>query len=137
MAETNVAESLRADQKMDAIMASYRFTDDRIKAAAVKFVDGFRSRTQAASLGHNVGLEVHDPGGLQADTLEPGRIFTIEPQMRIEEEHVGIRLEDMILITETGYENLSSAVPVEVNDIEKTMAEPGLGDLWSRTPRKD
>jgi len=126
-----------AVKKMDAIMASYRFTDDRIKAAAVKFVDGFRSRTQAASLGHNVGLEVHDPGGLQADTLEPGRIFTIEPQMRIEEEHVGIRLEDMILITETGYENLSSAVPVEVNDIEKTMAEPGLGDLWSRTPRKD
>jgi len=126
-----------AVKKMDAIMASYRFTDDRIKAAAVKFVDGFRSRTQAASLGHNVGLEVHDPGGLQADTLEPGRIFTIEPQMRIEEEHVVIRLEDMILITETGYENLSSAVPVEVNDIEKTMAEPGLGDLWSRTPRKD
>jgi len=126
-----------AVKKMDAIMASYRFTDDRIKAAAVKFVDGFRSRTQAASLGHNVGLEVHDRGGLQADTLEPGRIFTIEPQMRIEEEHVGIRLEDMILITETGYENLSSAVPVEVNDIEKTMAEPGLGDLWSRTPRKD
>jgi Xaa-Pro aminopeptidase len=126
-----------AVKKMDAIMASYRFTDDRIKAAAVKFVDGFRSRTQAASLGHNVGLEVHDPGGLQADTLEPGRIFTIEPQMRIEEEHVGLRLEDMILITETGYENLSSAVPVEVNDIEKTMAESGLGDLWSRTPRKD
>jgi Xaa-Pro aminopeptidase len=126
-----------AVKKMDAVMASYRFTDDRIKAAAVKFVDGFRSRTQAASLGHNVGLEVHDPGGLQADTLEPGRIFTIEPQMRIEEEHVGLRLEDMILITETGYENLSRSVPVEVSDIEKTMAEPGLGDLWLRTSRKD
>jgi Xaa-Pro aminopeptidase len=126
-----------AVKKMDAVMASYQFTDDRIKAAAVKFVDGFRSRTQAASLGHNVGLEVHDPGGLQADTLEPGRIFTIEPQMRIEEEHVGLRLEDMILITETGYENLSRFVPVEVSDIEKTMAEPGLSDLWMRSPRKD
>ncbi|HEX4567557.1 MAG TPA: Xaa-Pro peptidase family protein [Vicinamibacterales bacterium] len=126
-----------AVKKMDAVLASYRFTDDRIKAAAVKFVDGFRSRTQAGSLGHNVGLEVHDPGGLQADTLEPGRIFTIEPQMRIEEEHVGLRLEDMILITETGYENLSRFVPVEVSDIEKTMAEPGLSDLWMRSPRKD
>jgi len=126
-----------AVKKMDAVMASYQFTDDRIKAAAVKFVDGFRSRTQAASLGHNVGLEVHDPGGLQADTLEPGRIFTIEPQMRIEEEHVGLRLEDMILITEAGYENLSRFVPVEVSDIEKTMAEPGLSDLWMRSPRKD
>jgi Xaa-Pro aminopeptidase len=126
-----------AVKKMDAVMASYHFTDDRIKAAAAKFVDGFRSRTQAASLGHNVGLEVHDPGGLQADTLEPGRIFTIEPQMRIEEEHVGLRLEDMILITETGYENLSRFVPVEVSDIEKTMAEPGLSELATRSPRKD
>jgi len=115
-----------AVKKMDAVMASYHFT-----------VDGFRSRTQAASLGHNVGLEVHDPGGLQADTLEPGRIFTIEPQMRIEEEHVGLRLEDMILITETGYENLSRFVPVEVSDIEKTMAEPGLSELATRSPRKD
>jgi Xaa-Pro aminopeptidase len=123
-----------AVKKMDAVMASYPFTDSRIKAAAVKFVDGFRSRTQAASLGHNVGLEVHDPGGLQADTLEPGRIFTIEPQMRIEEEHVGLRLEDMILITDSGYENLSGFVPIEVKDIEKTMAERGLGDMWMRQP---
>jgi Xaa-Pro aminopeptidase len=117
-----------AVKKMDAIMASYRFTDDHIKAAAVKFVEGFRSRKEANSLGHNVGLEVHDPGGLQSETLEPGRIFTIEPQMRIEEEHLGLRLEDMILITESGYENLSQFVPLEVKDIEKLMAEPGLSD---------
>jgi Xaa-Pro aminopeptidase len=124
-----------AVKKMDAVMASYSFTDDRVKSAAVTFVAGFRSRTQAASLGHNVGLEVHDPGGLQADTLEPGRIFTIEPQMRIEEEHVGLRLEDMILITDTGYENLSQFVPVELKDIEKTMAEPGLSDVRQRSRR--
>ena len=117
-----------AVKKMDAIMAAYRFTDERIKAAAVKFVDGFRARRQAGGLGHNVGLEVHDPGGLQADTLEPGRVFTIEPMMRIEEEHVGIRLEDMILITDTGYENLSAFVPIEVKDIEKLMAQRGLSD---------
>jgi hypothetical protein len=53
--------------------------------------------------------------------LEPGRVFTIEPQMRLEEEHVGVRLEDMILITETGYENLSRSVPIEVKDIEAVM----------------
>jgi Xaa-Pro aminopeptidase len=117
-----------AVKKMDAIVAAYRFTDDRIKAAAVKFVDGFRARRQAGGLGHNVGLEVHDPGGLQADTLEPGRVFTIEPMMRIEEEHVAIRLEDMILITDTGYENLSAFVPIEVKDIEKLMAQRGLSD---------
>ncbi|HEX5475885.1 MAG TPA: aminopeptidase P N-terminal domain-containing protein [Vicinamibacterales bacterium] len=117
-----------AVKKMDAIMASYPFTDDHVKEAAQKFVEGFRSRRRASGLGHNVGLDVHDPGGLQADTLEPGRIFTIEPQMRIEEEHLGLRLEDMILITDTGYENLSKFVPIEVSDIEKTMTGQGLSD---------
>jgi Xaa-Pro aminopeptidase len=38
-------------------------------------------------------------GNLGGPTLEPGRIFTIEPEMRIGEDHTGIRLEDMILIT--------------------------------------
>ncbi|HTI36787.1 MAG TPA: Xaa-Pro peptidase family protein [Vicinamibacterales bacterium] len=113
-----IAEALK---KMDAIMASYPFTDAHIKSAAVAFVEDFRSQKEADSLGHNVGLEVHDPGGLQAPTFEPGRIFTIEPQMRIEEEHLGLRLEDMILITDTGYENLSQVVPIEIDDIEKTM----------------
>ena len=108
--------------KMDAAMASYKFTDARIKAAAVKMVEGYRTRQATVkSLGHNVGLEVHDVGGLQATTFEPGRVFTIEPQFRIEEEHLGIRLEDMILITETGVEILSASLPITVADIEKAM----------------
>ena len=69
---------------------------------------------------------LHDVGGLQAETLEPGRIFTIEPAMQIDDERLGIRLEDMILITETGYENMSAFVPVEIDDIEKLMGQPGL-----------
>jgi Xaa-Pro aminopeptidase len=108
--------------KMDAAMASYRFTDERIRGAAAKMVEGYRARqANTLSLGHNVGLEVHDVGGLQAATFEPGRIFTIEPQFRIEEEHLGIRLEDMILITETGVEVLSGDVPITVADVERTM----------------
>ena len=109
--------------KMDATMASYPFTDARIKTAATNFVENYRrQQPNARSLGHNVGMEVHDVGGLQAATFEPGRVFTIEPQFRIEEEHLGIRLEDMILITETGYENLSGFVPIEIDDIERWMA---------------
>jgi Xaa-Pro aminopeptidase len=41
---------------------------------------------------------------------------------------LGIRLEDVLLMTETGYENLSAFVPIEMSDIEKLMAEPGLSD---------
>ena len=109
--------------KMDAAMASYPFTDGRIKTAAARMVEGYRSRQAITrTLGHNVGLEVHDVGGLQAETFEPGRIFTIEPQLRIEEEHLGIRLEDMILITDTGVEILSRSLPIGVAEIEKVMA---------------
>jgi Xaa-Pro aminopeptidase len=70
---------------------------------------------------------------LPTGTLEPGQIFTIEPAMKIPDEHIGIRLEDVILITETGYENLSAFVPIEIAEIEKLMAEPGLSDKqWKR-----
>jgi Xaa-Pro aminopeptidase len=106
--------------KMDAVMASYKFTDDKIKEAAVTFVEGYR-RSRANSLGHTVGMEVHDVRN-PTPTLEPGQLFTIEPEMRIPSEHAGIRLEDMLLITETGYENLSAFVPIEIADIEKLMA---------------
>lgn len=118
--------------KMDAIMATYPFTDDHIKQAAVKFVETYRN-SKANSLGHTVGMEVHDVRN-PTPTLEPGQLFTIEPEMQIPEEHVGIRLEDMLLITETGYENLSAFVPIEMDDIEKLMKEPGLSD--PRAPLK-
>jgi Xaa-Pro aminopeptidase len=115
--------------KMDAIMASYHFTDPKIKKAAETLVENYRRQTAKAHfLGHSVGLEVHDVGGKADAPLEPGQIFTIEPEMRIEEDHTGIRLEDMLLITEGGYENLSAFVPIEVKDIENLMAQKGLSD---------
>jgi Xaa-Pro aminopeptidase len=115
--------------KMDAIMASYKFTDPKIEKAAKAFVENYRRQTtDARALGHSVGLEVHDPGVTPGSRLEPGRIFTIEPQMRIEEDHIGIRLENIILMTETGYENLSEFVPIEIDAIEKLMAAKGLSD---------
>ena len=112
--------------KMDSIMAGYSFADERIQEAAVKFVEGYRN-SKANSLGHTIGMEVHDVRN-PTPTLEPGQLFTIEPEMQIPSMHLGIRLEDAILITETGYENLSAFVPIEVKDIEKTMVRHGLSD---------
>jgi Xaa-Pro aminopeptidase len=114
----------RAVPKMDAILASYSFTDDKIRSAATAFVERYRAQAQAgrASLGHTVGMEVHDVR-LATPTLEPGEIFTIEPEMRIEEMHLGLRLEDMILITDTGYENLSEFVPLDAGEIEKLIGD--------------
>lgn len=123
--------------KMDAILAATRFTDPKIENAARKFVENYRRQQNTArALGHPVGMEVHDVGGLGGATLEPGRIFTIEPEMRIEEDHTGIRLEDMLLITDTGYENLSAFVPIEIKDIENLMSKKGLSDAMITMPAR-
>ncbi len=118
--------------KMDSIMASFRFTNESIKTAATAFVNRYRNST-SNSLGHTIGLEVHDVR-IPEQTLEPGHIFTIEPQMNVPELGFGIRLEDVLLITATGYENLSAFVPIEVADIEKLMAQRGLSDAALKRP---
>ena len=45
--------------------------------------------------------------------------------MKIPDENMGMRIEDVILITEKGFENLSAFVPIEIADIEKVMASRG------------
>lgn len=123
----------QAVTKMDAIYASYPFTDPKIKEAARLFIDRYRN-SKAKALGHNVGMEVHDVPST-TETLEPGQIFTIEPEMQIPDLHLGIRLEDMLLITDQGYENMSSFVPIEIEDIEKIMKHHGLSDAIEQPAR--
>lgn len=125
-----IAEAVK---KMDAAMAGMTFTDPKIKDAATKFVDRYRNST-ANSLGHTIGLEVHDVTR-RTDRLVPGQLFTIEPPMPIPDLGIGLRLEDAILVTETGYENLSAFVPVDVDAIEQLMREPGLGE-GRKLPRR-
>jgi Xaa-Pro aminopeptidase len=71
-------------------------------------------------LGHNIGLDVHDPGG--ACNLSPGQVVTVEPGIYIPEENLGVRIEDDVLITETGYKLLSEKLPRDPGEIEKIMA---------------
>jgi len=73
-------------------------------------------------LGHNIGLDVHDPGD-SCKPLMPGQVVTMEPGIYIPEESLGVRIEDDVLITETGYELLSSKLPRTADEIEKIMAE--------------
>jgi len=71
-------------------------------------------------LSHQVGLEVHDPA--PPDTvLQPGMVFTIEPGIYIPEERIGIRIEDMVLVTENGGKLLSGALPRQAEEIERAM----------------
>lgn len=116
--------------KMDAILAATQFVNPKNREAATRFVEAFRARP-TGSLGHMVGMEVHD-AAVPYDELVPGMVFTIEPAMTIPDDRVYIRAEDMLLVTETGYENLSSFAPIDIAGIEKLMAEPGLAQYAGR-----
>ena len=76
-------------------------------------------------LGHDIGLNVHDPGypGGPCRPFEPGMVVAIEPGIYIPEETLGVRIEDDVLITETGYKLLSERLPRDPQEIEKIMAE--------------
>lgn len=58
------------------------------------------------AVSHGLGIDVHDSLG-QATNFAPGMVLTVEPGIYIPEENIGVRIEDDILITSTGHENLS------------------------------
>jgi Xaa-Pro aminopeptidase len=72
-------------------------------------------------LGHHIGLDVHDPGEYCAP-LRPGMVITDEPGIYIPEENLGVRIEDDVLVTESGYKLLSERLPRDPDEIEKIMA---------------
>ena len=75
------------------------------------------------SVTHSLGLDCHDAMTLEEYTLEPGMVITAEPGIYVEEEGIGIRIENDILITEDGALDLSSAIPKTVEEIEAIMAD--------------
>lgn len=76
------------------------------------------------SISHYLGLAPHDMGD-RGSKLKPGMVLTIEPGIYIPEYGFGIRIEDDVLVTETGREVLSNA-PKTIKAIEKTMKKKGI-----------
>jgi len=70
-------------------------------------------------VGHGLGLTVHD--NQPSRVLKPGMVMTVEPGLYLADKGIGIRIEDDVLITETGHEILNTRVPKEVNVIEAFM----------------
>ena len=62
------------------------------------------------AISHGLGIDVHDPLG-NPTHFQPGMVLTVEPGIYIPEEKIGVRIEDDILITQTGIENLSGDLP--------------------------
>lgn len=90
-------------------------------------------------IGHWLGLDVHDVGNYQQDgherPLQAGMVLTIEPGLYVADDAdvdpswqgIGIRIEDNLLVTAQGYDNLTAATPKQVVDIEALMAQSGDG----------
>ena len=70
---------------------------------------------------HLIGLDTHDCYDSASRPLEPGMIISDEPGVYVDEEGIGIRIEDDLLITENGCEVLSEAIPREAGEIEALM----------------
>jgi len=105
-----------------------------LQKIAAEYIDSHGKDREGHSLGkyyihglsHHVGLDVHDPSG-PSRPLEPGMVITIEPGIYIPEENLGVRIEDDVLVTPTGYKLLTARLPRSVDEIEKIMAEGKAG----------
>jgi Xaa-Pro aminopeptidase len=123
-----------AASSMTRTLSGWTFSKPEYRRAADTFVADYRRSADGPtpSLGHWVGMATHDDG-YSVESLKPGMVFSIEPALRVPEEQIYIRLEDMLLVTETGVENLSAFVPTEIDAIERLMAEPGLLQRYPRS----
>jgi Xaa-Pro aminopeptidase len=87
-------------------------------------------------IGHFVGIAVHDVGGISGAWLEkpfvPGVVFNVEPILQFPEQKIHIRLEDTVVLTEKGPENLTAAVPAEVDPLYALIREKGVNSTARR-----
>jgi Xaa-Pro aminopeptidase len=120
-----------------ARLEEWGFLPDGVTAAEALDEDGQQHRRwMVHGTSHHLGLDVHDCAQARRElyldgTLEPGMVFTIEPglyfkadDLAVPEEFrgIGVRIEDDVLVTEDGYENLSAALPRRPEDVEAWMA---------------
>jgi Xaa-Pro aminopeptidase len=81
-------------------------------------------------IGHFIGISVHDVGGIGGAALErplpAGVVFNVEPIIQFEDKKIHIRLEDTVLLTERGAENLTAGVPAEVEQVYGLVKERGV-----------
>lgn len=75
------------------------------------------------AIGHQVGLDVHDPAPPNR-TLKPGMVLAIEPGLYSPDEGIGIRIEDMVEVTDDGCRLMSAGLPRSADAIEAALAGP-------------
>ena len=103
---------------------------DSIYKVAYDYINSHGKDLQGEPLGkyfthgvsHHLGLDVHDASDPNAPLAE-GMVITVEPGIYIPEENIGIRIEDMVLVTRNGAKVLTAALPREPGEIEKAIGK--------------
>lgn len=117
----------RASADMKHYLVGKKFANPSHSKAVVKAL------SSKAHFQHSVGMAVHDVGNVRNIPLKPGMVFTIDPMFPIPEEQLYIRIEDIVVVTQEGVENLSDFVPSKIEVIEKTVQEKGLTEFRPAT----
>ena len=117
------ARSIQADAKaaMEEVFSRTKFSKPIYEKAARRLVN-----SGGGVFSHPVGMAVHDDGGYIRGALKPGQVFSIDPQLRVPEERLYYRYEDVIVITADGYENFTDFLPTELDHIEKLVGQHGV-----------
>src|SRR2546429_2369255 len=97
---------------MGPVFANRRFSKPVYEQAAHKLVD-----TGGGIFSHPVGMAVHDDGDYSEGPLKPGQVVSIDPQLRVPQEHLYYRDVDVIVITPRGYESFTEVLPTKLEDI--------------------
>lgn len=118
----------RAAIEIKAYIESHTFSKPHYQKA-VEAALSFRGHMQ-----HPVGMAVHDVGNYKATPLRPGEVFAVDPMIWIPEEKLYVRVEDVVVVTETGVENFTDFVPVDPGAIEKLMKEHGILSSYPPIP---
>ena len=118
---------------MESALGTTKFSKPEYERAAREFVTSYKQGAANArsGLGHWVGMATHDDG-TDYGPLRAGMVFTIEPALVVPEEKIYVRLEDMIVITDTGARIISDFVPMDIEGIEKVMKEEGMLQRYPR-----
>ena len=130
----HIAPGLTASEIDRRVTDDMRPVVERMKFATAAEEKGVRAAlAKPTGLTHTVGMAVHDNGQYKDAPLKPGLVFALDPQMWIPEEKTYCRVEDTVVVTESGVENLTPQCPLELDDVE-AMMKSGPGMLQAFPP---
>jgi Xaa-Pro aminopeptidase len=115
---TDAEVKASTEERMRPVYESWKFPSEDIREAAGR---------DFGQITHGGGMHVHDGSAHHTRPYEPGMVFAPDPSIVVRGERpLYCRIEDTVVVTETGCEVLTAAAPVELDDVEALMKEQGL-----------